>query len=348
MSDRLLLTFDYELYLGERTGSVHDTLIDPTDRILNVLRSNEARGIFFVDASYLMRLEKENDSEYGAVLEQLERIVASDCDIGLHIHSQWLDGLRHGTEWRFTTFDRYRIHSLGLEEATEYFRACHEHLRSFLPGDLAINAFRAGGWCLQPFDLLAAAFRECGIKYDFSVVPGLFVDEPPIRIIDYRAAPKNRSFWAFSNDPVRPDPAGRYWAIPVTVADVWGWELAMSRLALWLNRTAESGGGRGIATPSRVRQVQRLFRNGPRPISLDRVSSRLLRRMLPSRSPEFVHCVAHPKRATNVSLCQLDEITRSRETIGLAEVAAFCGANQSDPPIRSRDRMRRQSSAVAS
>ena len=47
----LLFTFDYELFLGERSGNVLDSVINPTQDILNLLEEYNIKAIFFVDTS---------------------------------------------------------------------------------------------------------------------------------------------------------------------------------------------------------------------------------------------------------------------------------------------------------
>ena len=56
--NQLLLTFDYELFLGGKSGTVNNCLIKPTDLILKLLKKNNLSSIFFVDTIYLYRLKE--------------------------------------------------------------------------------------------------------------------------------------------------------------------------------------------------------------------------------------------------------------------------------------------------
>ena len=59
MSKLLVMTFDYELFLGTSSGSVKKSLIEPVNEILSVLNEGNAKGIFFIDAAFLLVLKKK-------------------------------------------------------------------------------------------------------------------------------------------------------------------------------------------------------------------------------------------------------------------------------------------------
>ena len=73
MDKKLLLTFDYELFLGNKSGTVDNCLIIPTDMLLNVMERNGAKAIFFVDTAYIMRMEDLKD-KYANVRNDLLKI----------------------------------------------------------------------------------------------------------------------------------------------------------------------------------------------------------------------------------------------------------------------------------
>jgi peptidoglycan/xylan/chitin deacetylase (PgdA/CDA1 family) len=59
----VLITFDYELFLGEQSGIVHQCLIEPTNKLLDCLNKYAFKAVFFIDTVYLLRL-KEVSAEY--------------------------------------------------------------------------------------------------------------------------------------------------------------------------------------------------------------------------------------------------------------------------------------------
>lgn len=76
---RAILSFDYELFFGDKSGTVQRTLIEPTNIMLNVLDEVGAQATFFVDYLMLKFLEKENCkrtlADLKAIEEQLMDIV---------------------------------------------------------------------------------------------------------------------------------------------------------------------------------------------------------------------------------------------------------------------------------
>ena len=52
----MLFTFDYELFLGSKSGSVKNCLINPTNKLLSVLEKYNHKSIFFIDFTYLTKL----------------------------------------------------------------------------------------------------------------------------------------------------------------------------------------------------------------------------------------------------------------------------------------------------
>ena len=55
-----ILSFDYELFFGDNSGTVQKTLIEPTNIMLDALDTINAKATFFVDYLMLKYLKKEN------------------------------------------------------------------------------------------------------------------------------------------------------------------------------------------------------------------------------------------------------------------------------------------------
>lgn len=69
----LLITFDYELFLGERSGSAQECLISPTDIIMESLKKFDLKAYFFVDTVYILKL-KEEALKHSLAKADLDRI----------------------------------------------------------------------------------------------------------------------------------------------------------------------------------------------------------------------------------------------------------------------------------
>jgi glycosyltransferase involved in cell wall biosynthesis len=206
----ILITFDYELFLGDRSGSVGKCITLPTELMLASLRRLELRGaIFFVDTAYLMRLEEEAirtpaaENDLRAVKNQLIRILQNGHYILPHLHPHWLDAvyLQDLNQWSLSDTSKYRFHFLSPEERSRLFGHSLKlisDLQQAAGVTYQLNGFRAGGWCIQPFSDYGPFFSEFGIRFDFSVLRGFsllnrnyyydFVNVPPCPIYKLSSA----------------------------------------------------------------------------------------------------------------------------------------------------------------
>ena len=130
---KVILSFDYELFFGERSGTVDNSIIRPTELLLNKLDKINGKATFFVDYLMIKYLEAQpkTTKEARKITTQLQEIVQQGHRIELHIHPHWID-------------------------------ACYNK----------VVAFRAGGWAVQPFSHLHKAFKKANIKIDSSVSCG--------------------------------------------------------------------------------------------------------------------------------------------------------------------------------
>ena len=178
----VLFTFDYELFLGSKSGTAKNCIIEPTNTILNLLNKYKIKkSLFFVDTIYLMRLFDVDDEsakeDYQLVSEQLMQILRNGHYIFPHIHPHWLEAIynKESKQWVLQNIEKYRFHNISNEEKNLLFRISVNFIRMLQ--DKAgihydIDAYRAGGWCIQPFQDFKPLFEEYNIKYDFSVLSG--------------------------------------------------------------------------------------------------------------------------------------------------------------------------------
>lgn len=52
----IFFTFDYELFLGNLSGSPERCVIRPTEALMRIAATHGVRFVFFVDSGYLARL----------------------------------------------------------------------------------------------------------------------------------------------------------------------------------------------------------------------------------------------------------------------------------------------------
>lgn len=338
-----MLTFDYELCLGRDSGTLLTTLINPTKIILDLLKKHNGTGIFFVDAAYLLTLKENKHKDFDIVKKQIQEIALNNCSVELHIHPQWLDSYPVGHDrWSFKSFNNYRIYALKNEEKDKLFCECifilEKILQEVLP-DYKISAFRAGGWCVQPFDFLKEIFIKNKIKFDFSVQPGLYQSNLPMHYYDFRKSPKNLSFWRFSDDPLMIDTNGIFWEIPVST-------VKFSNLSLWLNyfmfRKKEKNPADNIDDEknqkdrkydkkdliSKLLKLFILFNKKYFTFSIDGLSGRYFIKYLKKTKGKkfrFLTGVCHPKTFSDSGIKNLEFVLRNFKTLNIKDLNMLLG-----------------------
>ena len=125
---QVLITFDYELFLGNRSGSVSDCLINPTNHLLDVIEQYGCRAIFFVDTTYLLTLKKNFQiaackKDFETVMNHITEIASRGHEIFPHLHPHWLDAkyLSATNEWQLLNTDKYRLYHINESERSEIF-----------------------------------------------------------------------------------------------------------------------------------------------------------------------------------------------------------------------------------
>ena len=180
----ILITFDYELFLGERSGLILDCLIEPTKNIVAVLKEYNVKGLFFVDTAYLLHMGKHSHitqikNDLKLVRSQLIQLAKEGHFLFPHLHPHWNGASYDETtnQWNLTGSNHYKVSDLNEHEQELLFYNSINSLNEIITeagSKQKIDSYRAGGWSLQPFSTFKKHFIEHGIKNDFSVLPGVF------------------------------------------------------------------------------------------------------------------------------------------------------------------------------
>jgi hypothetical protein len=325
--EKIILTFDYELFLGHHSGSVDNCMIRPTREILKRLRAHGATALFFVDATYLCRIESSDPQSFARVAGQIGEMLDAGCEVGLHLHPHWLDALQgaDGT-WCLDDISRYRLHTLNPKALAEVFGESLACLRRVVAG-ASISTFRAGGWCLQPFGPLLPLFREHGMAYDFSVTPGLYKDALPGHFYDYRPAPGSLPAWRFNDDPCIAEATGEFIEVPVSAYKAPRTSLIANNLRI--RSQTLFGDGRGVSK-GRVRELLAKIwaTESTRQLTLDMSSRPLLQQSLRLTSGNPLRVFAsHPKMFSEISLNNLDWLLQRYTTVRSVQIAQLLNVN---------------------
>lgn len=219
---KIIISYDYELFFGDKSGTVIKTLIEPTDYLLNCLRSSKLKANFFIDYLMIKKL-REIDDEYTRrdvelIERQVQQMVADGHRIELHIHSHWVDAKYLGKGlWDYSDFSHYSLSTFSEDQIVDMFKEGCKILEAIVqsvsPG-YKIIAFRAGGWAIQPFSLFRKAFEETRIIIDSSSAAGIFSDNS-YSSFDFRKVPE-KTIYRFSNDVCVEDVNGSFVEVSIT------------------------------------------------------------------------------------------------------------------------------------
>lgn len=208
---KIAITWDYELYFGETSGTVEQCLLFPTNELLKIGETHGANFTFFVDIGMFTQAEKLDvmQDELTKVENQI-RTWQNRHETALHIHPHWEDAIWKNNKWEFN-INRYKVADFEPDEAHSIILEYGERLQQLT--DKPIVSYRAGGWCIQPFSRFKAAFKTLGIQRESSVFHGGRNDNSPYQY-DFSKAPNSQE-WTFEDDPCQPENDGTFTEFPI-------------------------------------------------------------------------------------------------------------------------------------
>lgn len=219
---KIILSFDYELFFGIKSGTVQKTLIEPTNELMNTMEECGFRGNFFIDVLMIKYLKMNTDDRSKEDLElienQLRDMVRRGHRIELHLHPHWVDAKYNGDgTWDYTEYRHYSLNSFSEDEIIHFFKYGSAYLNSIgseINPNYRICAFRAGGWAVQPFGKLKKAFLAVGIKIDSSSGYGAY-EHLKDSYYDFRNMP-HKDFYNFEDDVCEEVLNGSFLEVPIT------------------------------------------------------------------------------------------------------------------------------------
>lgn len=313
---QVLITFDYELFLGRKSGSVSDCLLNPTNRLLKILDRNNLKGLFFVDTVYLLRM-KQMAELHSIVRSDLLKIEQQLCDmlrrghfIFPHIHPHWVDARydEANNEWQLESLEKYRFHLVPVDLRTALFDQSMILLKEINANsgvDTPIDAYRAGGWSIQPFSDFRECFLRHGIRYDMSVFPGKYMHSTA-HWFDFRKV-TTPDRYNFSTDIVTAEKNGSFIEYPISSVQFnkAGRWLYFKNRAL-LKKMGYSTSGKGATVNAVVTEEEDVLKNGSAyriMASFEGLNAITLFKYLRQiRRQQYFHFISHPKMLTRHEL----------------------------------------------
>jgi hypothetical protein len=219
---KVILSFDYELFFGIKSGTVMKTLIEPTNKIMDILERCGLIGNFFIDVLMIKYLKQNTDlrstDDIKMIEEQLRDMIRRGHRIELHLHPHWVDAKYNGNgTWDFTEFKHYSLSSFSEVEIIQMFTKGVDYLNtigSAVKSDYKVCAFRAGGWAVQPFKKLQKSFLAANIKIDSSSSYGAYNLHPNF-YYDFRNIPLKYAY-RFEDDVCKENEHGHFVEVPIS------------------------------------------------------------------------------------------------------------------------------------
>ncbi|OLD40217.1 MAG: hypothetical protein AUI57_00435 [Candidatus Rokubacteria bacterium 13_1_40CM_2_68_8] len=255
----LLITFDYEVFLGRNFAPAQEVLFGPTDELLELCKELGVRATFFADVCSVWAHRRAGLHAYADAFEaQLRAARHAGHDVQLHLHPHWLASTYERGEWRIAT-DRMYLAELGFgdgpDAAPAVVRRGIAYLNELLrPVDPAYRclAFRAAGLALGPREReTIAALLDAGIVLDASVAKGLRLRMDTISV-DYRSAPARANWHMAPEGGVTRDSTHGLFEVPIATfrSD------SRTRLRFLLRRALSVGRLRGTGISRSARQTR--------------------------------------------------------------------------------------------
>lgn len=317
----VLLTFDYELFFGSESGTVEKCLIQPTERLLGLGQKYGVKMTFFLDAGYLKRLKEEKSkspslqSDFEKVSMQLRKMVDLGHEIGFHVHPHWERSHFSAGKWTIVTDGAYKLSDFTSEEIDAILDSYYETIIEFT--GVKPIAYRAGGWCIQPFSIIAEKLKSLGVRYDSSVMPGVSFQSAHYAF-DFSSAP-DKSYYSFDKDVCKEDANGFFTEIPISssyYSPLFFWRLyVLGRL--FPARHKMLGDGNFLPQPGRKKKS--LSKGAVNHVSMDGYYASELESFHASerkKSRSFSVVIGHPKSMTKYSFEKLERfISKNRNNL---------------------------------
>ena len=315
----IYLTYDYELFFGDPTGSVEKCIIEPTNHLREIAKRTNAKMVFFIDVGYIKKMLEFIHvpvvrHEYDLVTAQIRDLVKEGHSCQLHIHPHWEDSSHDGTQWVMDV-SRYKLVDFEPEKIERIVLEYQKILSDLT--QQPVNVYRAGGWCLQPFSKVQSAFEKAGLKIDTTVFPK-GKNTKGNYYYDFTSTP-DKDHWSFSDDLCVEDPSGPFLEFPIS-------NFKYSMLFFWrlfilgrLNPIDHKPMGNGYPMPSPGLRKEMLTKGKLLSASVDGYFVTKLNRVIQHNlSKGFKHTViiGHPKACTLFALKKLEAFVTKQQAKG--------------------------------
>lgn len=307
----IYITLDYEIYFGQNHGTVEKCIIYPTSELIRIAEKHNVRFCFFVDCGFVLKLNEfrekypQLEKDYQAITGQIKYLSETGHDIQLHIHPHWEDSYYNGEQWVINV-SRYKLVDFNETEIQDIVYRYKKVLTDLTGRE--IFAFRAGGWCLQPFGKMKKIFKQNNITLDSSVFRnGFYTSEN--YYYDFRNAP-DKDMYRFEEEPTIENTSGYFTELPISAirnSPLFFWKLfLLGRKNPYFHKPL--GDGKAMAAPGQRKKMLTQYTDCT--VSIDGYNAHLLHKALKQLQKKKFNqmvVIGHPKALSRYSIKKLEE-----------------------------------------
>ena len=298
----IYITLDYELFMGNNTGSVENCLKIPVGKLIDIADKHGVKFTFYVDAAYLYRLYQLKGistrlmSDYDEVCRNIQLLDKMGHDVELHFHPQWLYSNYQDGKW-LMDMTHYKLSDMNEDFLQESFCACKKHLDSLL--HTPTISYRAGGYSISTYKGFQSLFKKNNIIVDSSVLRDAFC-KSEYQSYDYRELP-SKTIYRFRSNLTTEDKAGSIIEASISTKKLSGLYYILYRLFVKFRYRQNQSFGDGVSISGGSRS---LFSSKRINASIDHYEIFLLKKFLKQSGDLIV--IGHPKNQSEDSIKYLD------------------------------------------
>lgn len=324
MKPNIILTFDYEIFFGEKSGTFFKCIYEPVEEIRKIMNKNNIKGIFFVDILYYIRLLEFPEMFKESILmkEQIQNLIKDGHRVELHLHPHWLNADLNNGYWKFK-YNKYRFNQLTFEEKEYIFEKGIEKLLEIgkeVKENYKILGFRAGGLCIQPFLDFKPYFLKYGLKYDSSVIKNKKIQSLGHNV-DFSKTP-NKEVYEFSNDINREEINGEFIEYKISSYSYNLLEKIINKIfkMFFLKKNKRYGDGEGMKLYKSNNIFDKLKTTMSNYSLENIIFKRIILKKLKNEKNKNIVFISHPKFMTKEGVLFIEELKMKEYTFNLFEI----------------------------
>ena len=279
---KILLTFDYELPLGEAKDYQH-ALFKPAGDLIQLANQLNVPIVLFTDICSALRFKEWDPDRYFIPFKnQIQGALRDGHDIQLHIHPHWMtsdyrdEAFLPSSDYSLSNFSTeksgFTIERIITSAFQELTFLCKE-----ADPDYECVAFRAGGYDVEPESKrILTKLHDLGVRLESSVIKDLYLDFN-FSHIDYSDTPSSSQWFISRQGPLHVPSSNDLLELPVSSRPVQVSDIIVRRIKKMLNSglyksRVYNNRGKGFlaiqGTQSLTSRIRKIF--NPIVLSLDK------------------------------------------------------------------------------